>query len=112
MPLALDFPPTSAEWIFFVAFAVILVGPLLFERIGFPGIVGVIIGGLLIGPGVLDWVPREGVVESLGDLGILFLMSGLIGLRTRVAALHREEEVPPLPAASPGRAPIAEGARS
>jgi Na+:H+ antiporter len=74
VPLAIDFPPDSAEWVFFVSFAVILVGPLLFERIGFPGIVGVILGGLVVGPGVLDWVQREGVVESLGDLGILFLM--------------------------------------
>jgi Kef-type K+ transport system membrane component KefB len=74
VPLAIEFPPESAEWVFFVSFAVILVGPLIFERLGFPGIAGVILGGLLVGPGVLDWVQREGVVESLGDLGILFLM--------------------------------------
>jgi Kef-type K+ transport system membrane component KefB len=72
--LGVDFPPDSAEWVFFVCFAVILVGPLVFERLGFPGIIGVILGGLLVGPGVLDWVQREGVVESLGDLGILVLM--------------------------------------
>ena len=70
----LDFPPTSAEWTFFVAAAVILVGPLVFERLGFPGIIGVILGGLLVGPYVLGWVERQGVIESLGDLGILVLM--------------------------------------
>jgi len=74
VPLAIEFPPTSAEWTFFVAAAVILLGPLLVERIGLPGIVGVILGGLLVGPYVLGWVEREGVVESLGDLGILVLM--------------------------------------
>jgi Kef-type K+ transport system membrane component KefB len=74
VPLGVEFPPDSAEWVFFVSFAVILLGPLIFERLGFPGIVGVILGGLLVGPGVLDWVQRAGVVESLGDLGILFLM--------------------------------------
>ena len=52
----------------------ILLGPLLVERIGLPGIVGVILGGLLVGPFVLGWVERDGVVESLGDLGILVLM--------------------------------------
>jgi Kef-type K+ transport system membrane component KefB len=72
--LAVEFPPSSAEWVFFVSFSVILLGPLLCERLGFPGIIGVILGGLLVGPGVLDWVQRDGVVESLGDLGILFLM--------------------------------------
>jgi Kef-type K+ transport system membrane component KefB len=74
VPLAIEFPPTSAEWVFFIAFAVILVGPLVFERLGFPGIVGVILGGLLVGPGVLGWIERDGAVESLGDLGILVLM--------------------------------------
>ena len=34
MPLAIDFPPDSAEWTFFVCAAVILLGPLLVERIG------------------------------------------------------------------------------
>ncbi len=74
MLLGIEFPPTSAEWTFFVAAAVILVGPLLVERIGLPGIVGVILGGLLVGPFVLAWVERAGVVEDLGQLGILFLM--------------------------------------
>jgi Kef-type K+ transport system membrane component KefB len=72
--LGVEFPPTSAEWTFFVAAVVILVGPLLVERIGLPGIVGVILGGLLVGPFVLAWVERDGVVEDLGQLGILFLM--------------------------------------
>jgi len=72
--LGIEFPPSSAEWTFFVATAVILVGPLAVERFGLPGIVGVILGGLLVGPFVLGWVEREGVVESLGDLGILVLM--------------------------------------
>ena len=74
MLLGIEFPPTSAEWTFFVAAAVILLGPLLVERIGLPGIVGVILGGLLVGPFVLGWVERDGVVESLGQLGLLFLM--------------------------------------
>ena len=74
MLLGLEFPPTSAEWTFFVAATVILLGPLLVERVGLPGIVGVILGGVLVGPFVLGWVEHDGVVESLGELGILFLM--------------------------------------
>jgi Sodium/hydrogen exchanger family len=72
--LAVEFPPTSAEWTFFVATFVFLVGPLVVERIGLPGIVGVILGGLIVGPFALGWIERDGVVESLGDLGILVLM--------------------------------------
>jgi heme exporter protein C len=49
----------------------------------------------------------------INAFGILFLMCGLISLRTRVAALMREEELaPPLPETAPRRAAVPEGARS
>ncbi|MDF2750869.1 MAG: napA [Gaiellaceae bacterium] len=72
--LAFDFPPASAEWTFFVAAVVLLAAPLLAERLRLPGIVGVLLGGTLVGPFVLDWVTRAGVVASLGALGLLYLM--------------------------------------
>ncbi len=72
--LGVEFPPHSTEWTFFVAAAVLLAGPLVAERFGLPGLVGIILGGTLVGPFVLDWVAREGIVESLGALGLLFLM--------------------------------------
>lgn len=74
MPLAVEFPPDSSEWTFFVAAFVLLVGPVVAQRLRLPGIVGIVLGGTLVGPYVLDWVAREGVVEALGDLGLLFLM--------------------------------------
>ena len=72
--LAVDFPPDSAEWTFFVAALVLLAGPVLAERLRLPGLVGIIIGGTLVGPFVLDWITQEGIVNSLGDLGLLYLM--------------------------------------
>lgn len=49
----------------------------------------------------------------INAFGVLFLMSGLIALRARLAALRREDEVaPPLPAAVPHGATLASGARS
>jgi Kef-type K+ transport system membrane component KefB len=74
VPLAFDFPPDSAEWTFFIAAVVLLAGPIIAERFRTPGLVGVIIGGTIVGPFVLDWVAREGTVEALGSLGILYLM--------------------------------------
>ena len=72
--LAVGFPPESAEWTFFVAAFVLLVGPVLAERLGLPGLVGIVLGGTIVGPFVLDWVAREGIVEALGALGLLYLM--------------------------------------
>ena len=71
MLLAFDFPPDSAEWTFFIAAVVLLAGPIIAERFRTPGLVGVIIGGTIVGPFVLDWVAREGTVEALGALGIV-----------------------------------------
>ncbi|MGD9571467.1 MAG: cation:proton antiporter [Thermoleophilia bacterium] len=70
----IDFPPAGAEWTFFVCALVILIGPVLAQRMRLPGMVGVVLGGLVIGPNVLDWVPREGIVEGVGQLGLLTLM--------------------------------------
>jgi Kef-type K+ transport system membrane component KefB len=72
--VAVEFPPQSSEWTFFVAAVVLLAGPVLAERIRLPGIVGIVLGGTLVGPFVLDWVAREGIVVSLGELGLLYLM--------------------------------------
>jgi Kef-type K+ transport system membrane component KefB len=74
VPLAVEFPPHSAEWTFFIAAVVLLAGPVVAERLRLPGLVGIVLGGMLVGPFVLDWVAREGVVEALGSLGLLFLM--------------------------------------
>ena len=74
MLLAVEFPPESAEWTFFIAALVLLVGPIVVERLGLPGIVGIVLGGTIVGPFVLDWITREGLVEALGQLGLLYLM--------------------------------------
>lgn len=74
MIVGVELPPSSAEWTFFLSAFVILVGPLLAERLRLPGIFGVILGGLLVGPSVLGLIEREGIVASLGELGLLVLM--------------------------------------
>lgn len=70
----LEFPPAGAEWTFFIAALVILGGPLLARMLRLPGMVGLVLGGMLVGPNVLDWVPREGIVQGVGQLGLLLLM--------------------------------------
>src|SRR5919108_5586363 len=67
-------PAHSTEWTFFVAALVLLVGPVIAERLRLPGLVGIVIGGTLVGPFVLNWVAREGIIASLGELGLLYLM--------------------------------------
>lgn len=91
MPLAVEFPPESAEWTFFVAAVVLLAGPVVAERFRLPGLVGIVLGGTLVGPFVLDWIEREGVVESLGELGLLFLMF-LAGMELDLDEFERDRK--------------------
>lgn len=44
------------------------------ERVGQPGIVGEILAGVLIGPGVLGWVQPNQVLSALAELGVMFLL--------------------------------------
>lgn len=54
----------------------------LFERIRIPGIVGNIVAGLLIGPGVLGWIKPNEFLTTLAELGVMFLLF-LVGLHVK-----------------------------
>jgi Kef-type K+ transport system membrane component KefB len=45
-----------------------------FERLKQPGIVGEIVAGILIGPSVLTWIKPTDFLESLAQLGVMFLL--------------------------------------
>ena len=55
---------------------VILIGPLVIvERCRIPGLVGLLFGGMVVGPNVLGVVTDpQGVVAELGAIGLLYLM--------------------------------------
>ena len=56
------------------------------ERLGQPGIVGEILAGALIGPGVLGWITPNDTLKSLSDLGVMFLLFG-VGLEVKASEL-------------------------
>jgi Kef-type K+ transport system membrane component KefB len=72
--LAQTLPLTEPAWVFVVLFLIILLGPLLAERIRVPGIIGLIVAGVLVGPNALGLLQRAGVIEVLGGIGLLYLM--------------------------------------
>ena len=71
---ALALPLTEPAFVFVVLFATILFAPLLAERFGMPGIIGLILAGVLIGPNALGLVERAGPIDVLGGIGLLYLM--------------------------------------
>jgi Kef-type K+ transport system membrane component KefB len=72
--LSLDLPLASPSGVFLVLFVVVLVMPRLAENLRLPGLVGLTVGGMLIGPFGFNVLEREGLVALLGGAGLLFLM--------------------------------------
>lgn len=74
-------PITDPVPVFLIIMAIMLVAPLLFERFKLPGIVGLILAGVLVGPHGLGILERDSTFILLGTVGLLFLMF-MAGLET------------------------------
>ena len=60
------------------------------ERLGFSGVVGYLIAGTIVGPGMLDWVSAdEQAIHSIAEIGVALLLFtiGLELQRARIIAL-------------------------
>ena len=74
-------PITDPVAIFLTILTIMLVAPLLFERFQLPGIVGLILAGVVVGPDGLGLLQRDSTIVLLGTVGLLFLMF-MAGLET------------------------------
>src|SRR3954469_16694666 len=87
--------PHGSVWELLIAAAVVLLGPLVMERFKAPGLIGLLLGGMLIGPHVLGVVPASGgIVTNLGSIGLVYLMF-MAGLELDLAvfAQHRKRAI-------------------
>ncbi|RAQ38927.1 cation:proton antiporter, partial [Arthrospira sp. O9.13F] len=82
-PLAqiLSQPIQDPVAVFLIIMGMMLITPLVFERIKLPGIVGLILAGVIIGPHGIGLLARDNTIVLLGTVGLLFLMF-LAGLET------------------------------
>jgi Kef-type K+ transport system membrane component KefB/nucleotide-binding universal stress UspA family protein len=74
--------------VFLTIFLVALVMPIVAERLRLPGVIGLVLGGLVVGPQVLGLIELPGLVSQLGGLGILYLMF-LAGLELDLEVLGK-----------------------
>lgn len=61
------------EWQLILLAIVIIVGPYVAERLRLPGLIGLVLGGLIIGPYGLHLL-NKGALDAIGGIGLLFLM--------------------------------------
>ncbi|MBI4730634.1 MAG: cation:proton antiporter [Chloroflexi bacterium] len=59
---------------FLLVMSIILITPILSERVRLPGIVGIILGGMLVGPYVLGLLEAGDRIEFLATIGLVYLM--------------------------------------
>ncbi|HET7038790.1 MAG TPA: cation:proton antiporter, partial [Gemmatimonadales bacterium] len=88
LDLPLTLPVTNPVLIFALAMVIFLVAPLVAERLRVPGIIGIIVAGVLIGPHGLHLLERGRVIELLGTVGLVYLMF-LAGVEMDVHGFRR-----------------------
>ncbi len=77
---------------FTVVALIVVFGPLIAERLRLPGLMGLLLGGALIGPNMLDVLPRFEALDSVGSLGVLYLIF-LAGLQLDIDSFIRYRKI-------------------
>lgn len=79
---------TNPVYIFFIVLVIILLAPLLLNKLKIPHIIGMIVAGILVGPFGFHLLDRDSSFEIFGQVGILYLMF-LAGLEIDMYHLKR-----------------------
>ncbi len=88
------FPLDDPGAVFAVLFLLVLLGPLLAERARLPSIIGLVVAGMLIGPNVLNVLAQNTFIETIGFVGLLYLMfQGGLDLDLDGFAKHRRDSI-------------------
>ncbi|MHC1704531.1 MAG: cation:proton antiporter [Tenuifilaceae bacterium] len=72
--LSFDLPLSEPVIVFGIVLFVILTIPMLFSRLRIPGIIGLILAGMVLGPAGFNIIASKGSIELLGTVGIMYLM--------------------------------------
>ncbi len=67
-------PFQSSVLVFALILFIILLAPLLFRRIKVPGIIGLIIAGVIIGPHGLNLIAKNSAIDLFSTIGLLYIM--------------------------------------
>ncbi|TXK61064.1 cation:proton antiporter [Alkalisalibacterium limincola] len=72
--MPIEFPITDPLLQFAVLISAVLLVQVALERVFVPGLLGLLLLGMLLGPGGAEVLPREPVVELLGQIGLIYIM--------------------------------------
>lgn len=69
-----DLPLTNPVLIFALILMIILIAPVLMRKFRLPGIIGLIISGVLIGPFGFNFLEKNSAVDLFSTIGLLYIM--------------------------------------
>jgi Kef-type K+ transport system membrane component KefB len=81
-------PFQGSVLVFVVILLVILLAPILFKSLKIPGIIGLIIAGLIIGPHALNLIEKNSAVDLFSTIGLLYIMF-LAGLELDIKEFNK-----------------------
>lgn len=84
----LNLPVQDPTWVFFIVLLIILLAPLLFQKLHIPHIIGMILAGLLLGEHGLNILERDDSFKLFGQVGIYYIMF-LAGLEMDLVGLRK-----------------------
>src|SRR5690554_7505002 len=67
-------PLSNPVLVFSLVLLIILLSPILLRRLNIPGIIGLIISGVAIGPHGLGIIENSSAIELFSKIGILYIM--------------------------------------
>ena len=68
------FPLQDPGAVFAVLFLLVLIGPIVADRLRLPAIIGLIVAGMAVGPNVTGILDQNTFIQTIGYIGLLYLM--------------------------------------
>ena len=69
-----ELPLANPVLVFALILLIILFAPILLRKLNFPGIIGLIISGVIIGPFGLNFLEKNSAIELFSTIGLLYIM--------------------------------------
>ncbi len=67
-------PVTDPVLTFAIVMLIILIAPLVMQRLRVPGMIGLILAGIIVGPNAIHILDRSETIQLLGKVGLLYIM--------------------------------------
>jgi len=90
LALALELPLSNPVQVFSLILIIILLSPILLKKLKIPGIIGLILAGLLIGPHGLGWLENNSAIELFSTIGLLYIMF-IVGLELDIDGFKKSK---------------------